>query len=370
MKARLLVVALPVLVVLLATACTGDPTPTPPAAELGAVASWLNANLPGGTILVESIDEAEWLSQATNRPLADVRVFPSEPLSADVTRGVVVAVLSAGPKYEERVDRLQGLGFQVVFKKNPYTLLTPAPTATPTPEPTLTPTPAATPTPHVYEADWKLGNPVPAVVPGWGSTFSGIFPDPERNTVYALNDISAGTVVVWRSMDWGESWESLGDWRIASFGPRVGEIILEQDTQRLRIPIHPDSSRLGYSFRNWPGLEEARETIERESFTDSSDLCLLLGTIAYDPLDPIVVIVGGTVGHDVCTRSMAEGDFTTVLFLSTDGRNTWVPVDTASLTPFQKVIPFRSLAVVQDTRGDIHLFAGTDRVWHAVLSAE
>ena len=218
----------------------------------------------------------------------------------------------------------------------------------------------------LYEADWKLGNPVSAVVPGWGSTFSRIFPDPEQNTVYAFNDLSAGTNVVWRSMDWGESWESLGEWEFVT--TREHEVTIKQGSQTMVILRHPTHTSV--LDPQWPPLLEQSERIKEKLFSTSQDPFLALMIMAYDPVNSDVILVGGTLSHDVYARLRDEWDYIPVLFLSTDGGDTWMPVDMASLTPFQTVIPFRSLGVAQDTRGDIHLFVGTKRVWHTVLSRE
>ena len=124
-----------VVTLLFVAACNGDssptptptplptPTPTPPFPELGAVASWLNTFLPDGKILVESADEAEWLSQATSWPLEDVRTLPGE-VSPEEIRGVAAVVLSTRTRNEERVNRLQGLGFEIALQNARYTLMT------------------------------------------------------------------------------------------------------------------------------------------------------------------------------------------------------------------------------------------------------
>ena len=226
-----------------------------------------------------------------------------------------------------------------------------------------------TPVISLYKADWKLGNPVSVVVPGWLSTFYWVLPDPERNTVYALNDIGvARTVVIWRSMDWGESWESLGEWKFARNQLEGAEIFLEQDSQRLTIPVHPQGSRQLGSEKTQLERRRAEEIIKREFFADSRNISLSLAIIAYDVLNPSVVIVGGTLSYDISKKSVDQWDWIPILYLSTDGGDTWVPVDMTSFTPFAQPGPYRSLGVAQDAENNIHLFAGTKGVWHAVLS--
>lgn len=141
----LLPTAIPTPIALPPTPTSAPTQPPPPVPELGGVASWLNIFLPDGKILVESTGEAEWLSQATRRPLADVRTLPGE-ISPEEIRGVTAVVLSTATRHHESVNRLQALGFVLSLANARYRLMT-APTAIPTPSPTPTlPVPAPTPT--------------------------------------------------------------------------------------------------------------------------------------------------------------------------------------------------------------------------------
>ena len=246
---------------------------------------------------------------------------------------------------------------------------------------TATPSPSPTQAPVIpLDAVWEVADIEYAPPPtGPGGGFGGnVYPNPAANTIYISQFINPGTAI-WRSTDWGKSWESLGPGNIFAEELTPTEVTIEVGSFKDTFPIHTwysgglsaTSSAPRTGSAGEPGIRVYYAMVDtlREEFLTPPRNAFAGLVVAYDPLNPNLVLFGAGVGDTSVPRDQWE--VAPALFFSNDGAETWRRVKAPSRTPWIPLAaPFSALGIAQDERGLIHLFVGAAQMWQGTLPAE